>query len=68
MKCQSLFSGEKKNKKNISYCFLLNFLPSMLRVNELGHEHVLHGMENVDVHQPARFKYDDALLPSNNPF
>ena len=30
MKCQSLFSGQ--NKKNISKCRLLKFLPSMLSV------------------------------------
>ena len=30
MKCQSLFSG--KNKKTISKCHLLNFLPSMLSI------------------------------------
>ena len=29
MKCQILFSG--KNKKNISKCWLLNYLPSILR-------------------------------------
>ena len=31
MKCQILFSG--KNKKNISKCRLLKFLPRVLRVN-----------------------------------
>ena len=31
IKCQSLFSG--KNKKNISKCRLLKFLPSILSVN-----------------------------------
>ena len=31
MECQSLFSG--KNKKNISECRLLKFLPSMLSIN-----------------------------------
>ena len=30
MKCQSLFSG--KNKKDISECHMLKFLPSMQRV------------------------------------
>ena len=30
MKCQSLFSG--KNKKNVTNCHLLNFLPSMQSV------------------------------------
>ena len=32
MKCQSLFSG--KNKKNISKCHTLNFLPSMLNIKK----------------------------------
>ena len=32
MKCQILFSG--KNKKNISNCRLLKFLPRVLRVKE----------------------------------
>ena len=30
MKCQSLFTG--KNKKNVSNCRLLEYIPSMLRV------------------------------------
>ena len=33
MKCQSLFSG--KSMKNISICYLLKFLPSMLSVNTI---------------------------------
>ena len=33
MKCQIPFSGE--NKKNISKCHLLKFLPSMLSINHL---------------------------------
>ena len=33
MKCQILFS--RKNKKNISECHLLKFLPSMQSVKEL---------------------------------
>ena len=34
MKCQNLFSG--KNKKNISKCHLLNFLPRVLSINILS--------------------------------
>ena len=33
MKCQILFLG--KNKKNISKCLLLKFLPSMLSINDI---------------------------------
>ena len=32
MKCQSLFSGKKKKKKNFSKCRLLKFLPKVLSV------------------------------------
>ena len=32
MKCQILFCGGKKNKKNISICHLLKILPRMLSV------------------------------------
>ena len=37
MKCHSLFSG--KNKKNISMCYLLKFLPRVLSIKYISHPH-----------------------------
>ena len=40
MKCQNLFS--RKNKKNISECCLLKFLPSMQSINHIMNKKTLY--------------------------
>ena len=55
MKCQWLFFW--KNKKSISKCHLLKFLPSMLSVNKSSGYYNIHVYynEQLDSDQPAHF-------------
>ena len=67
MKGQILFSGKKKNKKNISTCHLLNILPSQRRIklqdsqlNEVPQYLVRPCVKSPTVARAARdFRYQD---------
>ena len=58
MKCQILFS--RKNKKNISKCHLLKFLPSMQSVTETLKGHTI--LDLITAHTPISAQSSNSVV------